>query len=164
MKNLKNKLMKNKYFLFLLFLVANFGALGIGVVLMENGPDTTWYKELNKAPWTPEGWVFGAAWTTIMVCFSFYMLKLAISFQKTNSFLIKVFTVQWLLNVSWNYAFFNQHLTEVGFVVIISLWLLVGFLTFNYIKKLQWFTLLIAPYLVWLTIASSLNLYIILYN
>lgn len=156
--------MKNKYILFLLFLAANFGALGIGVFLMDDGSSSEWYYNLNKAPWTPEGWVFGAAWTTIMLLFSFYMTKLALLFKETNSFLVQLFVVQWLLNVSWNYIFFNQHLTIIGFVVIISLWLLVGFFTFNYIKQLKWYTLLIAPYLIWLTIASSLNGYIILYN
>jgi benzodiazapine receptor len=156
--------MKNKYILFLIFLVANFGALGIGIFLMDDGPTSNWYTSLNQAPWTPANWVFGAAWTLIMVCFSFYMTKLALLFKETNSFLVKIFVVQWLLNVSWNYFFFNQHLTMVGFVVIISLWLLVGFFTFNYIKQLKWYTLLIAPYLIWLTIASSLNGYIILYN
>ncbi|MDG2074873.1 MAG: tryptophan-rich sensory protein, partial [Polaribacter sp.] len=134
------------------------------LLLMDDGSTSEWYYNLNKAPWTPEGWVFGAAWFSIMVFFSFYMTKLALQFEERNNFLVKVFVVQWLLNVSWNYVFFNQHLTITGFVVIMSLWLLVGFFTFNYLKQLKWFTLLIAPYLIWLTIASSLNGYIILYN
>jgi benzodiazapine receptor len=156
--------MKNKYILFLIFFVANFGALGIGTILMNNGPTSNWYTSLNQAPWTPAGWVFGATWTTIMVLFSFYMTKLALLFKEKNSFLIRLFLIQWILNVSWNYIFFNQHLTIVGFVVIISLWLLVGYFTFNFVKPLKWYTLLIAPYLIWLTIASTLNGYIILYN
>ena len=40
---------------------------------MANGPQTEWYLNLNKAHWTPPGWVFGAAWTTIMICFSIYL-------------------------------------------------------------------------------------------
>jgi len=156
--------MKNKYILFSLFIIANFGALGIGVSLMADGPTSNWYTSLNQAPWTPANWVFGAAWSAIMLCFSFYMTKLALLYKETNSFLVKIFVAQWLLNVSWNFVFFNQHLTTIGFVVIVSLWLLVGFFTFNFIKELKWYTLLIAPYLIWLTIASSLNGYIVLYN
>lgn len=45
----------------ILFLVLNFGALGIGTILMDNGPQSLWYTSLNQAPWTPMGWVFGAA-------------------------------------------------------------------------------------------------------
>ena len=43
---------------------------------MDNGPMTDWYINLNQAPWSPPGWVFGAAWTTIMICFSIYMAYL----------------------------------------------------------------------------------------
>ena len=59
-----------------IFLIINFGALGIGSILMDNGPQSSWYTNLNQAPWTPPGWVFGFAWTTIMFCFSIYMAKL----------------------------------------------------------------------------------------
>jgi len=156
--------MNNKYILFLFFFAANFGALGIGIHLMDNGPMSTWYTSLNQAPWTPANWVFGFSWTTIMLCFSFYMTKLVLFFREINYFIVKLFVVQWLLNVSWNFFFFNQHLTITGFVVIISLWLLVGYFTFKFLKQLKCHTLLIAPYLIWLTIASSLNGYIILYN
>ncbi|QLH45180.1 MAG: tryptophan-rich sensory protein [Bacteroidota bacterium] len=27
---------------------------------------------LATSPWTPPGWVFGFAWTLIMVCYSFF--------------------------------------------------------------------------------------------
>lgn len=156
--------MKSKGLLFLLFLVSNFGALGIGVLLMNNGSTSDWYLNLNKAPWTPPGWVFGAAWFSLMFCFSIYMTKLVITLNNPNSKLIKLFLVQWILNVSWNYIFFNQHLTIAGFVVIISLWLLVGYLTFEYVKKTKYYTLFILPYLVWMTIATSLNAFIIINN
>ncbi|MCH3881034.1 MULTISPECIES: TspO/MBR family protein [Tenacibaculum] len=155
---------ENKYIRFILFLGANFLALGIGVLLMKNGPQTDWYLSLNKAPWTPEGWVFGVAWTSIMVFFSFYMTKLSFEYQFLDKKLIRLYIVQWILNVSWNYFFFNQHLTVVGFVVITLLWLLIGYFTFENIKKLNWFTLLIFPYLIWMTIATSLNAYIVFYN
>ncbi len=156
--------MNNKYILFLIFLIANFGALGIGTILMNEGPTSNWYTSLNQAPWTPVGWVFGAAWTTIMLLFSVYMTKLALLFKEKKTFLIQLFLLQWLLNVSWNFVFFNQHLITIGLIVILCLWLLIGYFTFNYIKQLKWATLLIAPYLIWLTIASSLNAYIVLYN
>ena len=44
----------------IVFLIINFGALAMGGWLMNNGPQTDWYLALNKAPWTPPGWVFGA--------------------------------------------------------------------------------------------------------
>ena len=155
---------QNKYIRFLIFLSVNFLALGIGVILMNNGPQTEWYTSLNQAPWTPEGWVFGVAWSLIMFCFSFYMTKLSFQYSFLDRKLLLLFSTQWLLNVSWNYFFFNQHLTIIGLVVITLLWLLIGYFTFKHIKKLNWITLLILPYLIWMTIATSLNAYIVFYN
>ena len=158
------ELKDNKIIRYIIFFFFIFLALGMGVILMENGPQTDWYQALNKAPWTPEGWVFGAAWTTIMFLFSFYMTKLSFQFKFLDKKLVTLYTIQWILNVSWNLAFFNLHYTKVGLVVIVLLWLLVGYFTFKHLKSLKLYTLLIAPYLIWMTIATSLNAYIVLYN
>lgn len=155
---------KNKYIRFVIFFIANFLALTVGVLLMKNGPRTEWYISLNQAPWSPANWVFGFAWTTIMICFSFYMTKLSFEYKFLDKKIRSLFIVQWTLNVSWNYFFFNQHLTAIGLVVITLLWLLIGYFTFKYLKKLKWYTLLILPYLIWMTIATSLNAYIVFYN
>lgn len=155
---------QNKYVRFFTFLIVNFLALGLGVILMKNGPQTEWYISLNKAPWTPAGWVFGAAWSSIMFCFSFYMTKLSFQYKFLDKKILSLFIVQWLLNVSWNFFFFNQHLINIGLVIITLLWLLIGYFTFKYLKKLNLITVLILPYLIWMTIATSLNVYIVLYN
>ncbi|MEM6378823.1 MAG: TspO/MBR family protein, partial [Bacteroidota bacterium] len=52
----------------IIFLILNFVALGIGGFFTGPGTSSEWYNNLNQAPWTPPGWVFGAAWTTIMIC------------------------------------------------------------------------------------------------
>lgn len=148
--------------LIILFLILNFGALAIGGYLMNSGPTSTWYLNLNKAPWTPPGWVFGFAWFTIMLCFSIYMAKL-VELTSTNMVWM-LFSIQFVLNISWNYFFFNQHLVLLGFINILLLTFIVGYFLLNYHKTMQLKTLLIAPYFFWLLIASSLNLYIIIKN
>lgn len=151
------------WLLFVVFLTINFGGLALGSWLMNNGPMTDWYLNLNKAPWTPAGWVFGFAWTTIMVCFSIYSAKL---FQQKNSTALwLLFGVQFILNVSWNYVFFNQHLVLAGLLVIFLLTVLVFyyFTSFNK-QEMKKFRFLLAPYMIWLVIATSLNFYIYIYN
>ena len=144
------------------FLIINFSALAIGSWLMDNGPQSVWYLELNKASWTPVGWVFGIAWTTIMICFSFYMTSLYLS---NNTQKLKVlFTLQVLLNISWNYVFFNMQMIGLGLLIILLLTVLIGYLLIIYRKKLRLINLFILPYLIWLLLASSLNLYIVLNN
>ena len=85
----------------ILFLVINFTALVIGGIFTNSGVPSEWYQSLNKAPWTPPGWFFGAAWTTIMICFSVYMAY-ATEIVRTKKTLIVLFSVQWVLNVLWN--------------------------------------------------------------
>ena len=145
-----------------IFLIFNFGALAIGGLLMDNGPQTAWYINLNQAPWTPQGWVFGVAWTTIMICFSIYMAYLYKLLPTTN--VILLFALQLALNVIWNYIFFNQHLVGIGFTVILLLTFVIGSFTVCFKKEMGTKTTLILPYLIWLCIATSLNGYILLNN
>tara|TARA_R110002073_G_scaffold139232_2_gene289292 strand:- start:67786 stop:68241 length:456 start_codon:yes stop_codon:yes gene_type:complete len=142
----------------IIFLIINFGALAIGSWLMDKGPQTQWYLELNKAPWTPPGWVFGAAWTLIMICFSIYMAQLFHN-EKTGM-VIGLFAFQVLLNVSWNYVFFNQHYIGAALIIITVLTLLILYFLVGFYNQVHLVSLLLLPYVVWLFIATSLNYYI----
>ena len=155
--------MSKKFQYIILFILINFGALAIGTYLMDNGPTSNWYLSLNKAPWTPPGWVFGVAWFSIMVCFSVYMANLVLR-SKATQYVLVLFGVQFVFNISWNYIFFNQHLTQFGFVNILLLTFIVGYFLISFKNTLKLSSLWIVPYFIWLLLASSLNLYIILYN
>jgi translocator protein len=147
----------------LLFLLINFTALGIGASFTGSGVVSDWYQTMNQAPWTPPGWVFGVAWTFIMICFSIYMAYLfPLVTNKKN--LIILFNIQFLLNVSWNPIFFYFRQTEVGLVVISGLLFVIGLFLFKHYKCLNWKTVFIAPYFIWLIIATSLNAYIVVMN
>ena len=65
-----------KWAYFLLFLFLNFAALALGGLFTKDGVASDWYQHLNKAPWTPPGWVFGAAWTFLMICYSVFLTVL----------------------------------------------------------------------------------------
>lgn len=148
-------------FLFLLF---NFAALAIGGLFTGNGVSSEWYQHLAKAPWTPPGWVFGAAWTFVMICFSFYMGHLWVSAGVHKKLVFQWYAYQLLLNIAWNPVFFYAQSIDMGLLVIVGLLLnvLLIAIKFNHIQK-GW-TLAILPYLLWLCIATSLNAYILLNN
>ncbi len=147
----------------ILFLILNFGALALGGLFTGNGVSSEWYAGLEKAPWTPPGWVFGFAWTTIMLCFSFYMARLWM--QASNKAMLSVrFSMQWLLNVSWNPVFFYFHQTGWAMLLLLLLTLLIAYMLFTYRTILKSTSLLLLPYFIWLLIACSLNAYILLNN
>ena len=152
----------NFYIRLILFLIVNFGALGIGIILMNDGPRTDWYLNLDKAPWTPPGWVFGFAWTIVMICFSIFMAKL--TERKDNKIIMLVFAIQFILNISWNYVFFNQHNISLGMVNLIVLFALIVMMTFTFKPKENIYSIFILPYFIWLIVANSLNGYILFTN
>lgn len=152
-----------KFLIFSGFFVANFGALGLGGFLMGGSPaQNKWYVALNKAPWTPPGWVFGFAWTLIMICFTIYMFR-AVQIKKSLNLVLTLFTAQWVLNVLWNPLFFYLHWPIVS-LLIISLLLLILLIILIKIKNHWQSNILVLPYILWIIIATSMNLYIVLYN
>lgn len=150
-------------FRLIIFLVINFAALALGGWLMGSGASSPWYSELNKAPWTPPGWSFGVAWSTIMICFAFYMTY-AWQAAKSRSNLLVLYTVQWILNTSWSPMFFRYHQSVTALILITLLTLLITYTLFIYFHRLRIKSLFIAPYFAWLLIATSLNAYIVLNN
>ena len=139
----------------LLFLIINFGGLFIGGLFTREGVPSDWYQNLNKAPWTPPGWVFGAAWTTIMICFSVYM---AILWKKiTLKNLLYLYIAEFILNVIWNPLFFHFKWINVALLSISLLTILITYMVISLRREMRLKTLLLFPYLIWIVIATSLN-------
>jgi tryptophan-rich sensory protein len=141
----------------IVFLVLNFGALALGSFLMGGSPaENTWYIELKRAPWTPPGYFFGLAWTTIMILFTVFLVK---NFSWNKRF-IALLISHYILNIGWNPIFFKLHLLVAGCVVIALLFGTVfSFLFIVEKSKRTSSILLLLPYLLWLFVALSLNLY-----
>lgn len=147
----------------LLFLLLNFTALGIGGLFTSGSVNSEWYQNLKIAPWTPPGWVFGFAWTSIMICFSIYMAY-AIKSTDNLKMLLILYAIQWILNVAWNPAFFYYHQVLFALFLIIALTILIGYIFFHYVSILKMNSILLLPYLLWMIIATSLNAYIFIKN
>ncbi|MDA0196468.1 MAG: tryptophan-rich sensory protein [Bacteroidetes bacterium] len=147
----------------ILFLLLNFGALAVGSLFTADGVTSDWYQGLNKAPWTPPGWVFGSAWTTIMICFSLFM-AFAIKKVSNQIRLVLLFSIQWVLNTLWNPSFFFFHEILLGMIIISALTVLIAYMLFSFKSNLGLKSILLLPYFLWLIIATSLNGYILFYN
>lgn len=152
---------------FLLFILLNFAALAIGSWLMNGSPaENEWYISQKKSPLTPPGWVFGAAWTIIMVCFAGYMANLL---PRETHFGLRreysVYGLQWILNVVWNPVFFALHEPIGALFILVLLFLTVSWFLYVAIhRRIVVNVFLILPYFVWLILAGILNGYILLAN
>ena len=150
-------------YLSILFLFLNFFGLYLGVYFTGDGVPSDWYQTLNKAPWTPPGWVFGFAWTSIMICFAFYLSKLFIKETNKKRYVI-IYAIQWILNLSWNPLFFYFHEMGIAMIILILLLVVLLYLLFENYSTLKISSLLLLPYILWLTVACSLNAYTLIYN
>lgn len=155
--------MKQKLPLLLIFGVLNFLALFVGGLFTADGVVSDWYATLDKAPWTPPGWVFGAAWFTIMILFSFFMTDLYQQSQN-KKMIAGLYSLQWILNAGWNPVFFSLRQTEIALVIITALLLLILFFHFIARRKSIGQHLMLSVYSIWLIIATSLNAYIVFNN
>ena len=130
--------------------------LALGGSATQLGP---WYYSLAQPGWKPPDWLFGPAWTTIFLLTS---LSIALGWRHLDEEndrrrLIGMFFMNAMLNVWWSVLFFGLHrpdwaLYEVGF-----LWLsiLVPLVFLWRVSKLA--SLLLVPYLGWVTFAAVLN-------
>lgn len=117
-----------------------------------------WYRELEKPPFNPPGWVFGPVWTALYL-FMGYSLFLVWSKENATGkkLALVVFGVQLILNVLWSAVFFGAEQLGWALFVILFLWLaILGTIILFYpiSKTAAW---LLVPYLAWVTYAGILN-------
>jgi len=131
----------------------------IGVLFTPNGASNAWYNAINKSVLTPDGWVFGVAWTILYAILgvSLFMIMNTprVAGGKTRAYAL--FGIQMVLNALWTYLFFGAHMALAAFVVIValiivSIWMMRAFYKINHGAAY-----LIIPYIVWLLFATYLN-------
>ena len=149
---------------FFICLLVNFGGLALGSAWTDPGTTSEWYTSLNQAPWTPPGWVFGAAWTLIGVTFSIWG-GLVFGSRVYEAELRLLYPISVLLNVVWNPLFFWLHAKATAGVVIVLLGFTIYAITDITRKGFGWrYAIFSVPYFLWLIIATSLNWYTVIMN
>lgn len=148
--------MKLNYLLIPLIVVA---VWLIGGSFTEVGIGSGWYAGILKPDWTPVGEIIGTAW---LVIYLLVTLSLLILWNRTPHDArfrraIVSFSLNAVLNVSWSYFFFVQHMIGVTLVLAILLWFSVlELIVVTWpVKKVS--ALLLVPYAAWLMFAIVLN-------
>lgn len=158
-----NMLQFIKYFF--IFLLINFGGLALGALWTNPGTASEWYETINMAPWTPPGWVFGFAWTTIGITYSLWGAYVMKNLNHGDNETPILYIESVILNIIWNPIFFGLHWLNMAGFVLIALLVCLIVIAKHTRHMYGWKpTLLLLPYIIWLGIANSLNWYIILNN
>ena len=126
--------------------------------------NSNWYKSLNQSSLTPPSWVFPIVWTTL------YALIIASGiFFLTNGGGIRssgflYYCVAWVLNFSWSLAFFTYRRSDISFIIILGMvtFIALNIRAFYTVNRIAGF--LLVPYLLWVSLATYLNGYILFMN
>ncbi|MFZ1104289.1 MAG: TspO/MBR family protein [Hyphomicrobiaceae bacterium] len=145
-------------------------ALCLGVAV-ANGSVTypeipTWYASLTKPPWTPPNWVFPLVWSVlyVMMGVSLWLLWDRAADTPGRRTAITLFLLQLGLNAAWSPVFFGLHDTGAALVIIV---LLAAAITATILAAWRTHRIaawLLAPYLVWVVYATTLNTAIVALN
>lgn len=131
-------------------------AIGIGF------PPGEWYSSLQKPWFTPPNGAFAPIWTILYVFIAIAGWRTWLSdmgWQRRGPWF-----AQMILNFIWSPIFFGAHMTVLGLVVIIGVWLSVLLFIIRAWQPDRISAMLFVPYLVWLSLATALNAAIVVLN
>ena len=141
----------------LTLIVAVILAAVIGSIASTSADTDYWYLLLDKSELNPPSYVFGIVWPIL------YILMIVSAFL-TYKKVFSIFIVQLFFNAAWSWLFFRF---QMPLVSLLDIYLLI---VMNiYILKLMYHESKIAfvlflPYVLWISFASYLNLFIVINN
>ena len=138
-------------------IVAVILAATIGSMASTSAGTDSWYLLLNKSELNPPSYVFGIVWPIL------YILMMASAFLAHKK-IFSIFIVQLFFNATWSWLFFRF---QMPLIALLDIYLLIAIniyiLNLMYREnKLAFF--LFIPYVVWISFASYLNLFIVINN
>lgn len=147
--------------------IVSFGValfLGIaGGLLTDIGP---WYRNLQKPSLNPPDWVFGPAWTVILglAAWSATLAWEAAGDRNEQSLVLFLFGANAILHLLWSPLFFRLKRPDWALVDVAFLWASLVALVVLLAPISRTASLLILPYLVWVSFAAWLNWRIVRLN
>lgn len=123
-----------------------------------------WYMYLNKPVFNPPNWIFGPVWTILYLLMGISLFIILNSKSKLKTKALKVFFIQLLLNTLWSIIFFGLQNPLFGLFEIIILLVFIILSIYYFYKINKKAAYLLVPYLLWVSFASFLNLFIVLLN
>ena len=146
----------------LIFILLAFGASAWGSYV-TNLYKEPWYSMITKPSLNPPEWVFAPVWITLYIAMSVAIWLIWIN-PKRKEKVIYIYFIHLLINGSWSLFFFGLHLILasliiIGIIIFFVVWLIKLYYPINKISSL-----LMVPYLMWLSYAFILNFYIFTLN
>ena len=153
-----------KWKVLILSLVVVYLIAFVGSIFTSQNTGTDWYDSI-KPDVTPPSYVFPIVWNIL-----FFLIALSLYFSWVNSKKIQqkkiislVFGINFFLNILWSYLFFTLQNPTLAFYEIFILWFSILSMIFVTWKINKLSSVLLWPYLIWVSFASYLN-YLIVFS
>ena len=127
---------------------------------------SSWYHAIRKPSWQPPDWLFGPAWTVILglASYSAYLAWRDAETPAGRTQIAGLFIINGLLNILWSPLFFLLRRPDLALLEVPLLWLSILALIVALASVSATASLLLVPYLAWVSFAAFLNLTIVRLN
>lgn len=134
-----------------------------GGLLTRLGP---WYDALEKPSWQPPDWLFGPAWTLIftLCAISGYVAWQAADTSGARQLVLVLFLSNAVINAAWSGLFFAMRRPDWALIEVGFLWASILLMVVLLLRIDLFASLLLVPYLAWVSFAAFLNLTIVRLN
>ncbi|AJP74028.1 TspO/MBR family protein [Sphingomonas hengshuiensis] len=145
-------------------------AAGVAIFLGAFGglmtPIGPWYHDLRKPSLQPPNWLFGPAWTLILglAAWSAVTAWNAASTDSERTSVVILFATNAVFHALWSPLFFRARRPDWALIEVVFLWASLVALVVGLWPISQFASLLILPYLLWVSFASWLNTAIVRLN
>ena len=154
----------NKILLFIYSILISFSA-GIVGSFFTISKISSWYLTLEKPIFSPPNWVFGPVWNILYLLMGISLfLVLTAKKSRDRSLGIKLFYAQLILNALWSIVFFGMENPLGAFLIILVLWSSIFATIKIFLRVNRAAGNFLLPYIIWVTIATFLNLGIVILN
>ncbi|MFL0355863.1 TspO/MBR family protein [Erythrobacter sp. GH1-10] len=146
--------------------IATFAAIivaSLGATITDLGP---WYQNLQKPGWNPPDVAFPMVWTLVyaLITVSGITAWRAAKTSVQAQWVISLFALNAFLNITWSLLFFRLQRPDWAMFELVALWLSIVLLIVYCGRFSRLASVLLVPYLIWVTIAGALNWEVIQLN
>ena len=129
----------------------------IGSLASTQASSDLWYLSLNKSELNPPSYVFGIVWPILYVLM---MISAYLAYKK----IYEIFLIQLAFNAAWSWLFLRFQMPLISLIDIYLLVALNLYITALMYRENKLAFILFIPYVLWISFASYLNLFIVINN
>lgn len=147
----------NKITTWIAFYLCTVVASSAGAVF-SFGQDNEWYQSLIQPELQPPAWIFGPVWTVLYILIATSAYRIMFSMPNTlKPVTMSFWSLQMAINVIWTPVFIGAQSLELAFYYIIAMWSSILIYTILAWRIDRWASVIMLPYLFWVSFASYLN-------